>query len=89
VTNFTDILYSPDGHSFWLTKDYNTAGLYDADTLQPLLPLPNGTLPLAVSPDGRRLAVSVDMRRLQVWDLAEVRERLRELGLDWAERSRE
>lgn len=83
VTNFTDILYSPDGRSLWLTKDFNIAGLYDAVTLQPLLPLPNGVLPLAVSPDSRWLAVSVDMRRLQVWDLEEVRKQLRKLGLDW------
>jgi hypothetical protein len=41
------------------------------------------TIPLAISPDGRHLAVSVDLRRMQVWDLAEVRERLGELGLDW------
>jgi hypothetical protein len=27
------------------------------------------------------------MRRVQVWDLAEVRGRLRELGLEWAENS--
>jgi WD40 repeat protein len=84
VTNFTDILYAPDGRSFWLTKDYDTAGLYDSETLEPLLPLPGGTLPLAVSPDGRRLAVSVDMRRLQVWDLGELREHLRKSGLDWS-----
>jgi hypothetical protein len=45
--------------------------------------LPTGTLPLALSADGRRLAVSVDARRLQVWDLDEVRARFRELGLDW------
>jgi hypothetical protein len=51
-----------------------------------LLLLPTGTVPLALSPDGGHLAVSVDARRLQVWDIAEVRARLRELGLDWAER---
>ena len=84
VTNFSDILYMPDGRSFWLTKDFNAAGLYDAETLEALLPLPNGTLPLAICPDGRRLAVSVDMRRLQVWDLVEVRRQLAELGLDWS-----
>jgi len=36
-----------------------------------------------VGPDGRHLAVSVNLRRVQVWDLAEVRLRLREVGLDW------
>jgi hypothetical protein len=31
------------------------------------------------------LAVSVDARRLQVWDLVEVRKQLLDLGLEWAE----
>ena len=39
---------------------------------------------LALSPDGRYLAVSVDLRRPQVWDLLELRAQLRELKLDWA-----
>jgi WD40 repeat protein len=83
VTGFRDILYTPDASAWWLTKDALTAGLYDARTVEPLLPLPNGTLPLALSADGRHLAVSVGERRLQVWDLAAVRQQLRALGLDW------
>jgi len=86
LTNFTGpALYAPDGRSLWLTKELRMAGLYDRLTLEPRLLLPTGMLPLAVSPDGRHLAVSVDMQRLQVWDLVNVREQLRELGLDWAE----
>ena len=85
ITNFMGVLYMPDARTMWLTKDYRTAGLYQAGTLEPLLPLPVGMLPLAISPDGQHLAVSVDSRRLQVWDLPEVRGRLRELGLDWEE----
>ncbi len=84
LTNFTGIVLAPDARAWWLTKDFSTAGLYDAHTLEPLLLLPTGMLPLALNPDGRKLAVSVDARRLQVWDLDELRERLRELGLDWA-----
>jgi WD40 repeat protein len=83
LTNFVRLSYTPNDRTLWLTKDYQSAGLYDARTLQLLLPLPVGTLPMAVSPDGRRLAVSVDSRRLQVWDLAEVRTILHGLGLDW------
>ena len=49
------------------------------------MPLPINIFPLTVSPDGRRLAVSVDLRRLQVWDLAEVRRQLGQLGLNWRE----
>jgi WD40 repeat protein len=86
LTNFTGILFSPDASTFWLTSDFRTAGLYDARTLDLLLPLPTGTLPLALSKDGRRLAVSVDLRRLQVWDLEDVRHELRDLGLDWPAR---
>jgi len=84
LTNFTGILYSPDARTFWLSTKLRGAALHDARTAEPLLPLPPSTLPLALSPDGRHLAVSVDARRVQVWDLAEVRLRLRELGLDWA-----
>jgi WD40 repeat protein len=83
LTNFISLLYAPDGKTLWLTHDYRTAGLYDAHTLQLLLPLPSGTLPLAVSPNGQYLAASVDLRRLQVWDLFEVQGHLKDLGLNW------
>jgi WD40 repeat protein len=83
ITNMTRLLYTPDARALWISKDWRIAGLHDAQTLELLLPLPTGTLPLALSPDGQHLAVSVDFRRLQVWDLAELRQQLRELGLDW------
>jgi WD40 repeat protein/predicted Ser/Thr protein kinase len=83
ITNVISLRYTPDARSLWLARDWRTAGLYDARTFELLLPLPGGMYPLALSSDGRHLAVSVDLRRLQVWDLAEVRLRLRELGLDW------
>jgi WD40 repeat protein len=82
LTNFTDLRYSPDGRTFWLSTA-RTATLHDARTLEALLPLPAGTLPLAFSPDARYLAVSVDLRHMQVWDMAEVRKQLRAIGLDW------
>jgi WD40 repeat protein/tRNA A-37 threonylcarbamoyl transferase component Bud32 len=84
LTNFMGVLYPPDARTLWLTKDPLTAGLYDARTVAPLLPLPAGMVPLAISPDGRRLAVCVDARRLQLWDMLEVRKQLRELGMDWS-----
>jgi WD40 repeat protein len=84
LTNFMGVLYPPDARTLWLTGDPLTAGLYDARTLAPLLPLPAGMLPLAISPDGRRLAVSVNARRLQLWDLVQVRNQLSELGPDWS-----
>jgi len=79
------LIFTPDGRAFWLARDARNAALHDTKTFETLLPLPSGMIPLALSPDGRHLAVSVDSRRVQVWDLVEVRERLRELGLDWSE----
>jgi WD40 repeat protein len=83
LTNFTGILFSPKEQTWWLSADFRTAGLYKADTLKPLLALPAGILPIAISPDGRRLAVSVNSRFLQLWDLDDVRNQLRQCGLDW------
>jgi hypothetical protein len=83
LIDFMDLIFTPHESAWWLTSDYRSAGLYDALNGKPLLPLPLGTLPLALSADGRFLAVSVDARGLQVWDLKEVRARFRELGIDW------
>lgn len=85
ISGFINILYAPDACTLWLTEDYRSAGLYDAATLELLLPLPTGMLPLVLDPDGRRLVVSVDLRRLQVWDLPKVRSQLALLELDWRE----
>jgi len=75
------IIFTPDGDAFWLVHDARTAVLHDTRTFETLLPLPAGTIPLAFSPDGRHLAISVDARRVQVWDLAEMRHQLHALGL--------
>jgi hypothetical protein len=85
LTNFSRVLYTPDARALWLQRDQRNAGLYDARTLEPLLLLPTGMLPLALSADGQRVAMSVDAQRLQLWDLAALRQHLRELGLDWNE----
>jgi WD40 repeat protein len=83
ITNHNHVLYSPDGPTMWLSSDFRGACLYDTRTASPLLPLPAGTFPLALSPDGGILAVSVDGRRLQLWNLAEARAQLARLNLDW------
>jgi WD40 repeat protein len=90
ATNFLGIpyigmLYQPDGRTVWLVKNTRTAGLYDLRTLEPILFLPTGMVPLALSPDGRQLAVSVDAQRLALWDIETLRQQFRDLGLDWAE----
>ena len=66
-----------------MTRGLRSAQLLDMRTKETLLVLPPGLLPLAFSPDGRSLAVSSDMRRLQVWDLQELRVEFAKLGLDW------
>jgi WD40 repeat protein len=83
LTNSTSVIYAPREGGWWLSSDSRSAGLYDSETGQVLLPLPRGVIPLATSDDGRYLAVSVDARRLQVWDLVEVKKQFRELGIDW------
>ena len=84
IPNYNGVLFPPTGDNLWLSRDYRTAGLFDPRTLKPLLPLPAGSLPLAISSDQRYLAVCVDARQLQLWDLPEVRSRLDELRIDWA-----
>jgi hypothetical protein len=79
----TRLIFAPDGRTFWLARDASTGALHDTKTFETLLPLPNGMTPLALSPDAHHLVVSVDGQRLQVWDLTEVWERFRELGVDW------
>jgi serine/threonine protein kinase len=43
----------------------------------------NGRAPLAISSDSRQLAVSVEGRRVQLWDLDAFRSELAKLELDW------
>ena len=83
LTNFSRILYSPDAQTVWLNKDLRTAGLYEARTFKPLLMLPTGMLPLALSPDGNQVVVTVDTRRLQLWDLKALRAEMGKLALNW------
>ncbi len=83
VDHCHDILFCPQEPLAWVTRDYSEAGLYDLRTMALLLPLPTGWLPLALSQDGRRLAVSIDAQRVQVWDLEQLRDEIRALGLDW------
>jgi WD40 repeat protein len=83
ITNFMGAFFTPDGAALWLTRDYRTGGLYKADGSEPLLPLPAGMLPLALSHDGRLLALSVEARRIQLWDMDVIHNEFRNLGIDW------
>lgn len=90
LTNFAGIphvglLAQPDGRGWWLAPEQRFAGFYAAASLELEWSLPSTMAPLALSPDSRLIAVSVEARRLEVWDLGTVRLHLRELGLDWLE----
>jgi hypothetical protein len=78
------ILFAPDGRSFWLAHDARTAALYDTRSFALLLPLAAGVLPLAISPDGNHMLVSIDARRLQLRNWAVLRRELEELNLGWS-----
>jgi WD40 repeat protein len=75
--------YTPDGKGIWMVTHFRNAALLDRHTLEPILPLPNDVLPLALSPDGRQLAVSVQARRVELWDMGAFRQELAKLELDW------
>jgi WD40 repeat protein len=75
--------YTPGGDGIWMVTHFRNAALLDRRTLEPLLPLPNDVLPLALSPDGRHLAVSVESRRVEIWDVAAFRREFAKLGFDW------
>jgi len=75
--------YTPDGTGIWMVTHFRNAALRDRHTLEPVLPLPNNVLPLALSPDGRQLAVSDESRHLQIWNVPALREELAKLGLNW------
>jgi WD40 repeat protein len=85
LTNFIDVFYTTDSSTQWLVHNQRTAALYNAQTLSLLLPLPTDTMLLAVSPDGKRVATRTEGRRLKIWNLSEVREQLRKLGIDWSD----
>ena len=74
---------SSDGRLLLCVENVRKASVLDARTLEPLLPVPDWTHPLEFTPAGRRLLVSVDSRRLQLWDWTAVRAKFRELGIDW------
>jgi WD40 repeat protein len=80
---FANLQYAPDGRFLMVVESIRSGALLDARTLEPLLPLPTWTHPLALSTDSRYLAVDVESRRVQVWDLPDVRARLHSLGVDW------
>jgi len=85
LRNFIRAMPSGGDDAIWLQSDWHSAGLYDSVTIEPRLLLPYGVVPLAVGAEGRLLAVSVDGRRLQVWDLAVLKAQFQQLKMAWPE----
>jgi len=77
------VFFQPNGRALWMAKNTRTASLHATKDLRPLLPLPKGLLPIALTEDGGKLAVSLEGRRIQIWDVVALRRELAALGLDW------
>jgi WD40 repeat protein len=77
------VLYAPDGRGVWRVTSYSDIAFCSGDNLEPILPMPANVVPLCLSSNGRRLVVSVDDQRVQIWDLPQLRQHFRELGVDW------
>jgi serine/threonine protein kinase/WD40 repeat protein len=79
--------FPPDGRQLAVNRG-GLVLLVDPDsgqefaTLEPPPEAPRGIHWLAFSPDGGRLAVSIDTE-FRVWDLRRIRAQLAEMGLDW------
>jgi WD40 repeat protein len=80
------IAFSPSGHLLAITNDRFSARILETDRFADGFTLPNSTqrglVALAFNPDGTKLAVAFH-QDVEVWDLDEVRRRLRALDLDW------
>src|SRR5262249_10865658 len=85
--HFITACYSASGDSCWLWSETQGASLFNKDGSESLLPLGPGMRPLAVSADGRWLAVNVEAQRLRILDFVELRKQLGNLGMDWDQKS--
>jgi WD40 repeat protein/tetratricopeptide (TPR) repeat protein len=81
--------FSPDGKLLAVALGLSEVELIDPATWRPVARLLgpetsiHGAGPHAFSPDGGQLVVATAAGNLRVWDLRRIRERLRDLGLDW------
>lgn len=79
--------YSPDGKIVFVNREDRFLALRDADSGAEIAVLrsPNESFAWGVTFDctGRYMAVASANPAVTVWQLAEIRESLRDLGLDW------
>jgi serine/threonine protein kinase/WD40 repeat protein len=82
------VVFSRDGKMLAVQTSLATVRLYDAETWRPLARLegPDADLisQIVFTPDGTRLLLSCRGGIPRLWDLRRVRQRLAEMGLDWA-----
>lgn len=82
-------LFSPDGSMVAMSVAPNQVRLHEIATGQTIAHLTTlqdlAPAPLAFSSDGTRLVASTNRHTALIWDLRRIRERLREMDLDWAQ----
>jgi WD40 repeat protein len=79
--------FSPEGGVLAIALSESVVQLIDTATWRPLARLQPSDFDqitwLGFSPDGSQLAVSAGASGVRLWDLRLIRERLKEIGLDW------
>jgi WD40 repeat protein len=79
--------FSPDGRLLAVTDALGQVRLKDPMSLRTIatLSLPERVkiMSLRFSPDGQLLTAGTDGARVQVWDLRQIQDSLRSMGLDW------